>query len=196
MLIALDDWVREDKAPPASIYPRFADGTLVAWTAKDANFPSIPGVRFPKVIQQPSYNDYGPSFAAKKIITIEPPKVVGDYKVLVPKGDADGNDTGMLLPPEVAVPLGTFTGWNLRKKEVGADESLANLKGSFIPFTTDAKSADPRPPVSKRYADVKFYRQQLDEACERLVNERYLLAEDRPLYGPYGAALWKFVVGK
>ncbi len=127
LLIALDEWVREDKAPPASIYPHFADGYLVAPTAKAVEFPKLPGVRFPTVIQQPSYNDYGPTFASKRIITIEPPKVKGTYKVLVPKGDADGNDLGMLLPPEVAAPLGTFTGWNLRRKEAGADGGADEL---------------------------------------------------------------------
>jgi hypothetical protein len=196
LLIALDDWVRDDKAPPASVYPRIGDRTLVAWTQEATGFPKIPGVRFPRVIQQPSYNDYGPKFATHGILTIEPPKVIGNYKVLVPRSDPDGNDQGMLLPPEVAVPLGTFTGWNLRKKNIGADGALASLQGSFIPFTTDAKSADPRPPVSKRYADVKAYRGHLFGACERLVNERYLLAEDQPRYSAYGTALWKFVVEK
>lgn len=196
LLVALDEWVREDKAPPASIYPRFADRTLVAWTQDATGFPKIPGVRFPKVIQQPSLNDYGPKFVAERIISIEPPKVIADYQVLVPRGDADGNDQGMLLPPEVAVPLGTYTGWNLRKKEVGADGILASLQGSFIPFATDAKSADPRPPIAKRYANVKIYRQHLDDVCLSLVNERYLLAEDVRRYGDYGGAIWSFVMGK
>ncbi len=196
LLIALDEWVREDKAPPASVYPHLADGTLVTWTQKATGFPMIPGVRFPTTIQQPSYNDYGPVFAAKRIITIEPPKVLKDYAVLVPKNDGDGNEYGMLLPPEVAAPLGTYTGWNLRKKNIGADGMLTNLQGSFIPFPTDAKSDDPRVPVLKRYANAKAYRMQLDEACERLVEERYLLAEDRPRYQAYGEALWKFVTGK
>ena len=193
LLIALDDWVRDDKAPPASVYPRFEDRTLVAWTQETTGFPKIPGVRFPRVIQQPSYNDYGPKFATQGVIMIEPPKVIGNYKVLVPRSDPDGNDQGMLLPPEVAVPLGTYTGWNLRQKNIGADGALASLQGSFIPFPTDAKSADPRPPVSKRYADVKAYRGHLFDACERLVSERYLLAEDQPRYAAYGTALWKFV---
>jgi hypothetical protein len=194
LLVALDEWVRDDKAPPASVYPRVADGTLVAWTREATGFPKI--ARFPTVIQQPSFNDYGPTFAARRIITIEPPKIVAHYKVLVAKCDADGNEQGMLLPPEVAVPLGTFTGWNLRRKEFGADGQLTSLQGSFIPFLLDAKSADPRLPVSKRYADAKFYQQQLDEACGRLIDERYMLAEDRPRYGNYGTALWKFVVNK
>jgi hypothetical protein len=196
LLVAMDEWVTKDKAPPASVYPHIDDRLLVAPTREATGFPKIPGVRFPTVIQQPSYNDFGPQFAAKRIITIEPPKVGEAYKVLVPRGDADGNDQGMLLPPEVAVPLGTFTGWNLRKKEVGADGALANLAGSFIPFPTAEKSDDPRPPIAKRYADVKNYRLHLDEACERLVLDRYLLAEDRPLYGAYGTALWEFVTKK
>jgi Alpha/beta hydrolase domain len=196
LLTALDEWVHEDKAPPASIYPRLADGTLVAPTATATGFPKIPGVRFPTVIQQPSYNDYGPFFALKRIITIEPPKIKSDYKVLVPKGDSDGNDLGMLLPPEVAAPLGTYTGWNLRRKDVGADGALANLQGSFIPFPTTEKSTDPRPTVQNRYGNVKIYRNDLDDACGRLIQERYLLAEDRERYLLYGTALWDFVMKK
>lgn len=196
LLVALDAWVREDKAPPASIYPRLADRTLVAWTQDATGFPKIPGVRFPKVIQQPSLNDYGPTFLTKGILTREPPTVLKRYTVLVPRNDADGNDQGMLLPPEVAVPLGSYTGWNLRRKTIGADGALASLQGSFIPFPKDAKAGDPRFPVAKRYEDVKFYREQLDAACERLVDERYMLAEDRPRYQAHGTALWQFVMGK
>src|SRR5206468_6017748 len=121
----------------------------------------------------PSYNDYGPQFATKRIITIEPPKVKGDYKVLVPRSDADGNDVGMLLPPEVAVPLGTYTGWNLRRKDVGADGALANLAGSFIPFPAKENTTDPRPSVTKRYGDVKNYKVHLDDVCANMVKERY-----------------------
>lgn len=196
LLIALDDWVREGKAPPPSVFPRFADRTLVAWTQEATAFPKIPGVRFPKVIQQPSYNDYGPLFAGNRVITLEPPKVLHDYKVLVPKGDADGNDLGMLLPPEVAVPLGTYTGWNLRRKEAGADGMLSSLMGSFIPFPAKADPNDPRAPIAKRYADEKTYRLHLEDAAGRLVEERYVLAEDLRRYEAYGSNLWKFVMAK
>ncbi len=196
LLLALDEWVTADKAPPDSIYPRLSDGTLVDWTQKATRFPMIPGVRFPTVIQQPSYNNYGPLFASKGIISLEPPEVKGLYNVRVPKGDADGNDLGMLLPPEVAVPLGTFTGWNLRRMEVGAETALANLQGSFIPFPTDPKSADPRLRVGKRYVDEMDYLDFLDGACERLVKERYMADEDRRRYAAYGTALWGFVTKK
>jgi hypothetical protein len=200
LLVALDEWVRDDTAPPASLYPRLADKSLVRPFGGDMfddspviDFPKIPGVRFPKVIQQPFRGTYGPEFG-KGIITIEPPtERLSPYNVLVPNCDADGNDRGMLLPPEVATPLGTFTAWNLRRKEFGADGALASLQGSFIPFPLDDTTKDPRLPISKRYKDVKFYQQQLDEACQRLVKGRYMLAEDRPRYQAYGAALWGFV---
>src|SRR5205807_4018518 len=110
-------WVRTGTAPPASVYPKLSDKTLVAWTREGTSFPMIPGVRFPLVIQQPSCWDHGPKFRDTGIITKEPPATIGDYVVMVPKGNADGNDLGTLNPPEVAIPLGTFTGWNLRKKE-------------------------------------------------------------------------------
>ena len=80
------------------------------------------------------------------------------------------------------MPLGTYTGWNLRRKAAGADGMLTNLQGSFIPFPVKPTDSDPRNPVLMRYADVKAYCQRLDLTCERLVNARYLLAEDRPRY--------------
>jgi hypothetical protein len=195
LLVALDEWVRTGKEPPASVYPRLADKTLVNWTQEATGFPKIPGVRFPTVIQQPSFLDLGPDFHRRGIITHEPPIIKGDYKVLVPKCDTDGNDRGMLQPPEVAAPLGTYTGWNLRRKEYGADGMLTNLLGSFIPFPSgDAVPADPQRTVQQRYANSKTYLQRLDSACDRLVRDRYMLAEDRPRYAGYGTALWKFVV--
>ena len=48
---------RSRAAPPASVYPRFEERTLVTWTREATGFSKIPGVRFPMVIQQPSYND-------------------------------------------------------------------------------------------------------------------------------------------
>lgn len=195
LILALDAWVRDGKEPPASVYPRLSDRTLVTWTQEATAFPKIPGVRFPTVIQQPSFNDYGPMFLSRSIISVEPPRVIADYVVLVPKSDADGNDLGTLLPPEVGVPLGTYTGWNLRRKEFGADGALTNLQGSFIPFPRDTKKNDPRSSIDKRYAGLKDYRSHLDDVVANMVRERYLLAEDRPRYQAYGEALWKFVAG-
>ncbi len=37
-----------------------------------------------------------------------------------------GNSLGIVFP-EVAVPLGTYTGWNLRSPQVGAETMLNNM---------------------------------------------------------------------
>jgi hypothetical protein len=182
LLDALDEWVRTGKEPPPSVYPLIADKTAVDWKPAATGFPRLPGIKHPAVIQQPPFADFGPDFFTRRIITQEPPVVKGEYVVLVPKSDADGNDTGTLNLPDVAVPLATYTGWNLRSKEVGAEGALASLMGSYIPLPrTKAdrdQSGDPRRSIEERYGSFETYRKRYAEACETLVRGRYLLAED------------------
>jgi hypothetical protein len=182
LLDALDRWVATGKAPPASLYPRIEHGTLVDWRQQSTGFPSLPGVRYPEVIQTPPCLDYGPDFAARGVITVEPPRRRGSYVVRVPKSDPDGNDLGTLLPPEVAVPLATFTGWNLRRRDVGAEAMLASLMGSYLPFArTRAErqaAGDPRPSLEERYGSFEAYRKRFAAACATLVRQGYLLPED------------------
>src|SRR5207237_4830360 len=135
-------------------------------------FPALPGVRYPEVIQRPSALDYGPDFLTKGVITVDPPRVVGQYVVKVPRGGADGNDLGTLLPPEVAVPLATYTGWNLRRRDVGAEGMLLSLAGSYIPFPRTRAdreaTGDPRPSVEERYGSFDQYRQQFAAMCDEM----------------------------
>jgi hypothetical protein len=183
LLVALNLWVREGKAPPPSAYPRLDQKTLVDWRQTTSGFPSLPGVRYPEVIQQPRVTYFGPRFLTEGIITIEPPQVRGSYTVLVPRSDKDGNDLGTLLIPDVAVPLATFTGWNLRRHEFGAEAMLVSLTGSYIPFAKTRAdrlaTGDPRLSLAERYGSFDTYQNQYRHECERLVRERYLLAEDR-----------------
>jgi hypothetical protein len=182
LLDALDLWVKDGKEPPASVYPRIATKTLVHWSQKSTGFPAIPGVRYPEVIQQPVCLDFGPRFGKEGISTIEPPDVRGQYVTLVPRSGADGNDLGTLLPPEVGVPLATYTGWNLRNRNIGAEAMLANLLGSYIPFPkTKAErlaSGDPRVSIEARYGDFPSYQKQFAANCAKLMSEDYLLKED------------------
>src|SRR5262249_27924056 len=112
----------------------------------------------------------------------EPPVSLGNYTVLVPKSDADGNDLGCLLPPEVMVPLATYTGWNLRRRDVGAEGMLASLMGSYIPFPRTANerkvNCDPRKSIEERYATFDEYKKRCEAACAELVKKRYMLQED------------------
>jgi hypothetical protein len=186
LLLALDAWAKNGTTPPKSVYPLIAAGTLVDWRQKveggDLNFPALPGVRYPDVIHCPSLTYFGDAFASRKIITIEPPEIRGHYRVLVPKSGPDGNDLGTLLPPEVAVPLATYTGWNLRKREIGAESMLLTLQGSYIPFAKTAAerraAGDPRRAINERYGSFDDYLNCYREVCERYVKERYLLQED------------------
>jgi hypothetical protein len=182
LLEDLDAWVKNDTAPPPSAYPRIDQGTLVYWSQKSTGFPALPGVRYPEVIQRPAYLDFGPDFWTKGIITVEPPKQGGQYFVMVPKSGPDGNDLGTLLPAEVAVPLATYTGWNLRRRDVGAEGALANLMGSYIPFSkTKAdreKTGDPRASIEERYGTFEKYQKEFAAKCADMVGRRVLLQED------------------
>jgi hypothetical protein len=170
LLDALDAWVRDGTPPPPSVYPRIDRGTLVDWRQQATGFPSLPGVRYPAVIQRPPLADLGPEFASRGLITVEPPRVLGHFVVRVPRSGPDGNDLGTLLPPEVAVPLATYTGWNLRRRGVGAEAMLASLSGSYLPFPktkAEAQAAgDPRPSVAERYGSFAGYRKRYAAACE------------------------------
>ena len=148
LLLALGGWCRHAEHPPPSVYPTIRDGTLVGWDQRSSGFPFIPGIRYPEVIQEPPLLDLGPRWQRKGIIDFLPPRIAGHYTVLVPKCGADGNELGSLLPAEVAVPLATFTGWNLRSRESGAENELVSLNGSYIPlpFSRARRQATGRSP--------------------------------------------------
>lgn len=183
LLLALDRWAAGGDAAPPSVYPTIAAGTLVSWEKREAvGFPEIPGVRFPAVIRQPPMLELGPRWATERIIDFTPPKIVGRYPVLVPKCGADGNEIGCLSPAEVAVPVATYTGWNLRNEGQGAENELVSLKGSMIPFAVTkaerAEKNDPRPSLEERYGSLDEYVSRLDAECRRLNKAGYLTRED------------------
>ncbi|MFN0018514.1 MAG: alpha/beta hydrolase domain-containing protein [Pirellulaceae bacterium] len=184
LLIALDAWVNDGKAPPPSVYPRIDDGTLVPWQQEKSGWPAIPGVSYPQVIQQPDYLYRGPQWQTEQIAAIEPPEVRGHYGVRVSAYGPDGDERGTLLLPGVRVAVATYASWNLRHESIGAAGKLLSLQGSYIPFlrTKDERiaKADPRPALLERYRDFADYQKQYLAAAEELVAARYLLTEDLP----------------
>ena len=182
LLLALDQWCRDGIPAPPSVYPSIRGGTLVAWDQTSTGFPSIPGVVYPRVIQQPSFWDYGPRWQSHRIVDRQPPLSRGDYRVLVPRCGPDGNEIDCLSPPEVAVPVATYTGWNLRSKQAGAEYELVSLKGSYFPFPLTSaqrdETGDLRLSVMQRYGTLENYLSQLAEKCRDLEKQGYLLAED------------------
>jgi hypothetical protein len=195
LLVALDRWVADGQDPPPSLYPKLADGSLTPLRA--VAFPKLPGVQFPTRIQQAWHVDYGEEFRSAGIVTIEPPKVGSAFPMRLPQVDADGNDLAGIRMPATAVPLATYTGWNLRSAAIGAPDELFSMTGSFIPFArTKAermKAVDPRLSVEERYASKQEYLGKVQAAAGDLVKRGYLLERDVPLVAARASAEWDLV---
>ena len=194
LLVAMTSWIQDGAAPPPSLYPRVSADQAVALGA--VQFPKVPGVAFPTRTMRAWHADYGPQFA-KGIITQEPPKLGAPFPLVVPQVDRDGNDVGGIRMPELQVPLATYTGWNLRAKEIGAPDELFSMQGSWIPFArTKAareKSGDPRLSIEERYPSREEYLAKFESAAKSLAALGFLLPGDVPKLVERGAAEWDYV---
>jgi len=182
LLVALDGWATTGAPPPASAYPRIDRGELVSVAEWRRHFPEVPGVRRPIANLAPPRLDLGPRYRTEGIIELVPPAFGPSYVTLVPDVDADGNEKAGIRLPEVAVPLGTSAGWNLRRAEMGAPDALGRWDGSFLPFApTEAERArrgDPRPSLEARYPSKASYVERVTAAAETLRRAGFLLEED------------------
>ncbi len=185
LIIALEHWVMDGKQPPASIYPTIAKGTLVKHDKTSMGWQGIPGVLFNGNANDGPLIDFGPAYNTKMVTGIlqEPPTVIKDkyYRVLVPKVDADGNEIGGIRSATLQAPLGTYTGWSLRKEGYGQGD-LNGLNGMFIPFkTTKAEriaTNDPRLSLEERYQTHGGYVAAVTKAANSLVTQGLLSPED------------------
>ena len=195
MLVNMDDWVQRDMLPPLSRYPKIADGTLVPRQA--LTFPAIPGVSPPRDTNVAVRTDFGPQFA-RGIVTKQPPVAGQPFPSLVPQVDADGNDIAGIRLPELAVPLATYTGWNLRDPAVGAPWARVSFLGSYLPFakTREQREAggDPRLSVAEWYANRDAYFGRFATAALSLARDRYVLAGDLAPILERGAEEWDFAM--
>lgn len=184
LLAALTAWVVTGEEPPSSRVPRFRDKTLTPPLPQSAvGFPQIPGVTYTGVASMRELYDYGPEFD-QGIISVLPPVPTGRvYPTFVPKVNADGIDLPGVHLPDIAAPLGTYTGWNLLKT---APKDECSAMGSFIPFAVTREqrlaTGDPRPSLEERYGTHSRYVQAVKAAADRLVAERLLLPEDANAY--------------
>jgi hypothetical protein len=180
LLLDLDAWVQSGTEPPKSVYPTLSKRQLVSHDG--VRFPEIPGLPFPDYMPQVWRMDYGPEFGARGIISIEPPTLGAEYRILVPQVDSDGNDLGGVRLPEVAAPLGTYTGWNIHIPELRGLGYLAGLFGSFAPFARTreerVRSGDARRSIEERYGGRQDYLARVEQAARELVRERLMLPED------------------
>ena len=182
MLVALDRWVSSGIEPPASRYPRIADGTLVTLEKWQQSFPALPGVRKPEVLFAPLRLDSGPRWHSEGIADFIPPKVGRPFVTLVPAVDADGIELAGIRLPGVSVPLATYAGWNIRDPKHGAAGMLGRWSGSRWPLPRTRadreQSGDPRRSILERYPTRADYLAAVTAAALELQGERRLLDED------------------
>jgi hypothetical protein len=186
LFIALDKWADRGVAPPKSHYPSVADGTLASLATAARAFPTIPKVTFPTMLNELFLPDFGPEFSPSGgRLSQLPPAPGAKYQVMVPKTDSDGLDLGGIRAVEVAAPVATLTGWNVRAAGHRQGE-LCELKGAYLPFAkTKAEReqrGDPRPSLEERYGDRAGYVNAVAAAARQLVKERFLLQEDADRY--------------
>jgi hypothetical protein len=196
LILKLDAWVDNGTAPPASAYPTVAARTLVA--RPELKFPAIPGVDVPLEVQGPERLDFGPAFSTTGVASIEPPRVGASFPALLPQVDADGNEIAGLRSPELAVPLATYMGWQLYRPELGRDDELVSLQGSYQPLPLDAaerqRTGDPRRAILERYPDRAHYLGLVEQAAEPLIAAGYLRGEDLSAILQQAGERWRVLV--
>ncbi|MGH9722200.1 MAG: alpha/beta hydrolase domain-containing protein, partial [Bryobacteraceae bacterium] len=183
LLVAMQQWIADEVAPPPSVYPRVDRKELA--TIDRIRFPKLPGVVAPARVHDVFRLDFGPDFRSRGLVTIEPPKMGPPFTILLPQVDADGNDIAGLRTPQVAVPLAAHTGWNLRNPSIGSPDELFSMVGSYFPF--------PRQVVIERYHDRTAYLGKVRTAARKLVESRYLLEGDLPSIENVSGREWDFV---
>jgi hypothetical protein len=180
LIAALEDWVVKGIPPPPSRMPSIAQGTAVPSAA--AGMPAIKGLALPR----------GDNPITEPVDWVDPPEGDGRmpdgrpvyrYETRVPAVDADGNETAGIRLPPIAVPLATYTGWNVYRTQ---PTELCDRFGTYAPFARNRAereaSGDPRLSVAERYPSRAAYVAKVKAAADALVSERFLLAADAARY--------------
>ena len=185
LLVALTDWVTKETAPPLSQYPRLDQRQLVLPQHRAMGFPKIPSAPLPDNLLNPLLDyDLGTEFKygdLSGVITMQPPLIKRVLPLVVPKTDADGNETSGVASSLHQAPLGTYVGWNVTRSGFYKGRACG-FAGGFIPFAkTKAERAvtgDPRLSLEERYRDHAGYVEVVRKATERLQQQHFLLPDD------------------
>jgi Alpha/beta hydrolase domain len=172
LFVALEEWVRTGVAPPPSRVPSITNGTAVE--AEAVKMPAVAGFAVPP----------GANRISVPVDWVDPPARLDNfYGARVCAVDADGNEVAGIRLPPIAVPLGTYTGWNLYRAQPC---ELCDRDGSVIPFARTKRereaAGDPRPSLEERHGTREAYVAKVKAAAEALVADRLLLPSDAAGY--------------
>jgi hypothetical protein len=171
LLDRLVAWAGEGREPPPSRYPTLAAARLTVPVQDIAGFPRI-GVAYPSGPNELDVTDYA---------AVPPRASGGRYRLHVPMTDEDGHDLAGIRLPDVAVPLATHTGWNLRGGIFAAGQ-LCDLAGSYFPFPLAKRAGDARRSIAERYKDRMDYAKAVAAYARTMRDEGLLLDEDVERY--------------
>jgi hypothetical protein len=167
LLVAMQAWIENGTAPPASVYPTIQGGTLV--------IPAM--VRRKDVPAQPQ--------RAWRVDYKSEPPVLGEmFPLLVPQVDALGNELGGIRLPEIAVPLASYAGWNYRADPAAGKGRILDMVGSTFPLGT-AK-------IQSLYGSKEAYAQRIEAEAKKLAGQRLLLERDVPSVVERAKKSWDF----
>lgn len=182
LLVSLDAWVRTGAAPPASLGPRLADGTLVTSDQASTGFPAVESVTYNGLLNGSGDRDFGPQVSNNSgIIANTDAAVLSNHQLLVPKVDAVGNDLAGIRHPFVDVPTATLTGWSLRRPAF-TDGDLCDAAGMMIPLRRTLAertlAGDFRPSLQELYTDQAGYVAKVTASAQKLQSAGFLLQAD------------------
>lgn len=186
--LAMHRWVTEGIEPPPSVHPKLSDGTLTP--VAEVRFPKVPGMAAPNAVK-----------AGGRVRNPQLADGAGEgteLPLLVPQVDADGNDLGGIRMPDIAVPLGTATGWVFRPAEFGSPKDFYLLRGAWVPFAKTKSQRegtnDPRLSLEQRYASKDAYLAKVKAVVLKLIEQRLLAESDLESQLKQATARWDWVM--
>ncbi len=187
LLLALENWTVKNTEPPPSSYPSVSRGELANADAVSMGVPDLSWVTVPNgdnatplQMNIPDVGRINQLFVTDYPGGIPKVNLLKQYKLLVPKVNADGNETSGILTPELSVPLASYAGWNVRGSGHAAGEACSSA-GSAMPFAVDRSkqaATDPRLPLSERYSGRGDYIARFRSITDGLVSRGLVLSLD------------------
>lgn len=161
-LVNLERWTR-GVAPPESRVPCLASGTLVERSAVLAKFAGA-GLETLDAEQLGGLAHLHLGDSVEQGVCAFPAEETAAYARLVADVDETLNEAAGIRLPDIEVPLGCHTGWNLRHPDHGAPRQAAMFVGFSLFRPLELARAE--------------YETRVREVAERLAAEGYLLPED------------------